>query len=82
MKRITTKTTTTKIIIIIIIIIQSPSQKAETKIPIKIKKRLAHTCEPSPTEHKRKIILLHYDVLHIYSKLKVVKCILGVHDMR
>jgi hypothetical protein len=36
---------------------------------------VAHVGEATSPENKVKIKILHYDVLHIYTKLNVSKCI-------
>jgi hypothetical protein len=46
-----------------------------TIIHIQGTKCLVHLREPSSSEHKNKINLLHYVVLYIYIKLNVIKFI-------
>jgi hypothetical protein len=53
-----------------------------TKILMHVKQCLVNVREPASPEHKDESKLLHYDVLYIYSILKVVKCNLGETNIR
>jgi hypothetical protein len=65
-----------------IIIIIKAVLKAMTKIPMHVKQLLVNVREPASPEHKDESKLLHYDVLYIYSILKVVKLNLGETNIR